>query len=145
MDRRRWILVVLVVVLLGALVWQNLRLGLTKWPVQEEVALETVGDDLSSFRSGDLLVIFRQGHDFILYPGHMGIVVEGASYGQKFVWDMPIPLVHEPNVVKPLGRFLSSLLKSKSKVMRAYVFHLDAAPSPFPPLSSHPSSLSLFR
>jgi len=92
----------------------------TQWPVRENIPQEMIDED--NFHSGDILLVFEQGHDFIFFPGHMAMVVELPKYQQKYVWDLPIPLKYVPNVLKPLSAYLTRSLRQKEA--KLYVHHL---------------------
>lgn len=98
----------------------------TCWPVRPDIPSEAI--DLSKFHSGDILLVFLRGHDFILFPGHMGVVVELPQYRQKYVWDLPNPFYHAPNVLKPLHKYMRKALAPKNA--RLYVHHLENKTSP---------------
>jgi hypothetical protein len=100
----------------------------TKWPVRLDIPKKSICID--DFHTGDMLLVFEQGHDFLFFPGHMAIVLEIPKYQQKYVWDLPNPIKHSPNVLKPLGAYLTHSLKPKNS--KLYVHHLqyDAQRSP---------------
>jgi hypothetical protein len=107
-------------VLLLSLYYMSINCSDTSWAVREEV--ETSEFDIDDFHTGDMLLVFKQGHDFILFPGHMAIVVELPRYGQKYVWDLPVPIKYEPNVLKPLSRYMKGALSGRGS--KVYVHHL---------------------
>jgi hypothetical protein len=111
---------IVAVLLLVGLFYFSLNSKKTFWPVSSHISTEKI--DLVNFHTGDLLLIFNQGHDFVLFPGHMAVVIELPQYSQKFVWDLPNPLKHAPNVLKPLDTFLKNSLKSTEG--KLYVQHL---------------------
>lgn len=94
----------------------------TKWEVMTS-APQVSHTDLSAFGTGDIVLYFSQGHDFLLFPGHMGIVVELPRYGQKFIWDLPLPWQHRPDVLKPLGLYLQRAVRKRTS--RVYVQHVS--------------------
>ena len=88
-----------------------------KWNIRKGIPSRYV--PLSDYRTGDLILFFEHGHDFIAYPGHVGIVVELPRYGQKFVWDLQV--YNSPTALKRLSCYLHSCrAKCKSKT---YAYH----------------------
>lgn len=86
---------------------------------------------LARFHSGDILLVFGQGHDTVWATGHMAIVVKLPQHGQLYVWDVPNPLFYpRADVLKPLSSYVKSALKPSvmnfGMKPRIYVAHLRA-------------------
>ena len=116
----RVIVNIVAVVFVLVMAYESLHTRASQWLVRPCIAQEVFSAD--RFSTGDLLLVFGQGHESILYPGHMAIVVELPRYRQKFVWDMPLPFLHSPNVLKPLAGFVAGTLKRRGA--KLYVHHL---------------------
>lgn len=111
---------VVAAILLIALYYLSLNCSDTSWVVRDDVTSKQF--NATDFHTGDILLVFKQGHDFIFFPGHMAIVVELPRYGQKYVWDLPVPIKYSPNVLKPLGSYIKNSLKGRESLV--YVHHL---------------------
>lgn len=91
-----------------------------KWPTITNICKLPFSLDL--FRSGDLLLFFEHGHSFP-WPGHAALIIKLEKYGQVFVWDMPNPLLHAPDLLKPLQMYFKNAQKNKKS--KIYVQRLE--------------------
>jgi hypothetical protein len=82
-----------------------------QWDVRKEFKLKNK-QKIDHFSSGDLLYFFEHGFD-APWPGHLAIIVKLSQYAQTFVWDMPNPLFHGPDLLKPLHKYIANGRKRK--------------------------------
>lgn len=80
-----------------------------QWTIE---TIQQLSFDIASCRSGDLLFFLEHGTSFP-WPGHLAIVVTLPQYHQVFVWDMPNPLFHGPDLLKPLQTYISNARKKR--------------------------------
>jgi hypothetical protein len=77
---------------------------------------ESVGTSCTPWRSGDILYFMEHGLRKP-WPGHLAIVIQGPRYGQMFCFEMPNPLFHGPDLLKPLHRYLRSCMSKKKALV----------------------------
>ena len=107
------LVVLLLLVVFFCLSWTSTYV---KWRVRPDIPQRQFS--LEDFRTGDILLNFKHGL-FLLFPGHMGIVVELPRYGQKYVWDLQP--YHSPTVLKPLANYITGSLSGRNATV--YVYH----------------------
>ena len=74
MDAKfRAVVTMLALILLLAIVAWSINCPETRWAVRDDVPIHEF--DSQDFHTGDLVLVFVEGHDFLMLPGHVGIVV----------------------------------------------------------------------
>lgn len=109
------------------------------WPMRNLIQKKIF--NFQDYKSGDLLLFFEHGNQFP-FPGHLSIVVKLPKYGQLYVYDMPNPLFHAPDLLKPLHKYLQNASRfTKAKI---FIQHLNGPEINVLPQIKYMSSSSHF-